>query len=299
MPPAYAAFEAMVAPARARPELWRLGLGMVLATLIYALSVAMLTGLVWLLRGPVGFHAAVEGLAGGGGPADTALLLFSFAGLALAVIVAARSLQGRAARTLIGPSPRRALGDLSRCALAYGGVLLAITLPFMAVTGAAPNLSPARWLLWLLPGLALLLLQVGAEEMLFRGYLQTQLAARFRHPAVWIGLPALAFGLAHYAPAQSGQNAWVVVAAVGFYALIAADLTARTGSIGAATGFHLANNTVAILLFSTEGTITGLSLYRTPYAADAEGLAPLMVLDALVMLAGWLLCRRVLRRSAG
>jgi len=299
LPPAYAAFEAMVAPARARPELWRLGLGMGLATLVYILFMALLSGAVWLLRGPVGFHAAMQGLAGGGGPGDTALLLFSFAGMALAAVLAARHVHGRTARTLIGPSLRRALGDLWRCALAYGGLLLVITLPFMAIAGAEPNLPPGRWLLWLLPGLALLLLQVGAEEMVFRGYLQTQLAARFRHPAVWIVLPAVVFALAHYAPAQSGQNAWVVVAAVGFYALIAADLTARTGSIGAATGFHLANNTVAILLYATEGTITGLSLYRTPFAADAGGLAPLMALDGLVMLAGWLLCRRVLGRRAG
>lgn len=297
MPPDYAAFEAMVAPARVRPELWRLGLGMALATLLYLLSLAILAGAVWLLRGPAGLHATLEGFAGAGRPADTALLLFSFVGMALAAIIAARNLQGRGALSLIGPEPRRALADMLRCAGSYGALLLAITLPFMAVTGAEPNLPPGRWLAWLLPGLALLLLQVGAEEMLFRGYLQTQLAARFRRPAVWIVLPALAFGLAHYAPAQSGPNAWSVVAAVGLYGLIAADLTARTGSIGAATGFHLANNAVAILLFSTEGTINGLSLYRTPYAADAEGLAPLMVFDALVMIAGWLLCRRVLRRA--
>jgi uncharacterized protein len=49
------------------------------------------------------------------------------------------------------------------------------------------------------------------------------------------------------------------VGAAATFGLIAADLTARTGSIGAAWGFHFANNTMAITILATDGTITGLS----------------------------------------
>ncbi len=106
--------------------------------------------------------------------------------------------------------------------------------------------------------------------------------------------PAVVFGLAHYAPAQSGPNAWAVVAAVTLFGLIAGDLTARSGTIGAATGFHLANNTLAILILSTDGAIDGLSLWRTGFAADDPVLAPLLLVDAAVLVAGWALCRRLI-----
>lgn len=294
LPPAYADFGALVAPARARPELWRLGAGLALAAALYAASVSSLMAVVWLAAGAQGLRDTLEGMTVGGGPAQTALLLFSFLGMALATWGAARALHGRSLRSLIGADLRRAGRDFLRCFLGYGALALAAALPFMLAMDVVPNLAPGTWLLWLGPALALLVLQVGAEELLFRGWLQSQLAARFARPALWLGLPALIFGLAHYAPAQSGPNAWAVVAAVTLFGLIAGDLTARSGTIGAATGFHLANNTLAILIVSTDGAIDGLSLWRTGFAADDPGLAPLLLVDAAVLVAGWALCRRLI-----
>lgn len=296
LPPAYRAFAAMVAHAQARPELWRLGAGLALSAALYAAFVSSLMAVVWLSSGPKGLHDTLEGMTGGGGPAQTALLLFSFLGMALATWGAARALHGRSLRSLIGADLRRAGRDFLRCFLGYGALALVAALPFMLVMDVVPNLAPRTWLLWLGPALALLFLQVGAEELLFRGWLQSQLAARFTRPALWLGLPAIVFGLAHYAPAQSGPNAWAVVAAVTLFGLIAGDLTARSGSIGAATGFHLANNTLAILVLSTQGSIDGLSLWRTGFAADDPSLAPLMLIDAAVLVAGWALCRRLIAR---
>ena len=60
----------------------------------------------------------------------------------------------------------------------------------------------------LLPlGIAGLFCQVFAEEVAFRGYLQTQLAARFTSPVIWMSLPALGFGLLQALLAQE----------IGFY----------------------------------------------------------------------------------
>lgn len=298
-PPAYAAFAAMVAPARAHPALWRLGAGMALAVMVHIGFVAGLMGLVWLAGGMRAVDAALSGMGGGGGPRETALLLFSFLGMALGAWMGARALHGRGLRSLVGADPRRAWRDLWRCFAGYGALALAAAVPFVLIAGVEPGLAPGLWLAWLPLAFGLLLVQVGAEEMLFRGYFQTQLAARFRSPVLWLGLPALIFGAAHYAPAQSGGNALAVVAAITLYGLIAGDLTARSGTIGAATGFHLANNTLAILLLSTEGTINGLSLLRTPLRADDPALAPLLLIDAAVMLAGWLICRRLIRPRGG
>ena len=78
--------------------------------------------------------------------------------------------------------------------------------------------------------------------------------------------------------------------------MVAADLTARTGSLGAAWGFHLANNFIALALISIEGTLTGLSLFKSAFSI-ADGL-PFAVLigDICLILFGWFVVRRILLR---
>ena len=124
-----------------------------------------------------------------------------------------------------------------------------------------------------------------------------QLGARFASPVIWAGLPALLFGMGHFNPAGAADNAWLVVGATFLFGLVAADLTARSGALGGAIGFHFANNVFALLLVATDGTITGLALYATPYSiTDIETVRPLILIDGLVMVAAWLACRRAVRR---
>jgi uncharacterized protein len=133
--------------------------------------------------------------------------------------------------------------------------------------------------------------------VLFRGYMQTQLAARFRSPIVWLLLPSLLFGIVHSDPATAGDNVWMVVGSAAVFGLIAADLTARTGSIGAAWGFHFANNVVAIAILATGGTITGLALWVTPYTlAEYEATLAAVLLDVGMLVVAWWLVRRAVAR---
>ncbi len=106
-------------------------------------------------------------------------------------------------------------------------------------------------------------------------------------------LPSVLFGLLHY-DAAMGPAAWHIVLATLIFGLIAADLTAATGSLAAAWGLHFANNASALLLLATEGTLPGLALYRTPYAASEAG--GLVVWDVVVLLIGWGLARRAFLR---
>jgi membrane protease YdiL (CAAX protease family) len=138
--------------------------------------------------------------------------------------------------------------------------------------------------------------QTGAEELVFRGYLQQQLAARFRSPLIWMLVPSLAFGAAHYDPATSGGNLWLIVLATGAFGLAAADLTARSGSLGAAWGFHFANNVAALLVIAVKGTIPGLALFTTPYDATDPVMRGLVVIDIVTLAVAWLLVRRALSR---
>jgi len=108
--------------------------------------------------------------------------------------------------------------------------------------------------------------------------------------------PSLLFGLVHYDKTLPTQTIGLVIAATGVFGLAAADLTARTGSLGAAWGFHFANNIAALALLSFQGSLNAISLYVTPYTDKATGLLPLFVCDMATTAVIWLILRRMLSR---
>lgn len=287
------AFETFVAPARARPQLWRLVVGIALSVLIFFLGSAAVFNFAWLAFGedanPWLFNLWV---ALGDTPLSALTLLASFLGMAVAPMVVVRLLHARSPATLFGPRVR-VLRDFVLAASATACLLAVSLLVWSFAYDAVPGLPPRDWLKFLPFALAGVLLQSGAEELFFRGYLQQQLAARFASPLAWAVLPAALFAVGHHDPAMAGANVWAVVATTGIFGLVAADLTARTGSIGAAWGLHFANNCFALLVVATEGTLTGLALYRTPYAAHEADLALVLPIDVAVMLLGWWLVRRL------
>ncbi len=302
------AFEVYVAPARARSQLWLLGLGLCIVILCHLAWMGLMLGALRLFAPPGGDLAAT--VAHGSSPGSMTVLLFGFVGLAVGAMLAARLAHGRGVATLIGPL-RRALRDFAAGAglllAVYGGVGLAGLIGLVLLGGrpvsdwALPGLDPWLWLRFLPLALAGLLIQTGAEELVFRGYLQQQLAARFRSALVWMVLPSLLFGLLHHDPATMGRNAWLMVAATGVFGLIAADLTARSGTLGMAWGLHFANNCLAILIVAPQGDLSGLALWRSTFGMDDTGPFRAMLLaDVAVLLAVWLLARGWLgRRRAG
>ena len=96
-----------------------------------------------------------------------------------------------------------------------------------------------------------------------------------------------------------GNNTWLMMGAVFVFALLAADLTAVTGNIGAAWAMHFVNNTLAILVMAPAGPLSGLALYLAPISPASEGIRPLLLLDIATMIALWAVIRLVLRRPAG
>ena len=128
------------------------------------------------------------------------------------------------------------------------------------------------WLFWLLPGVAVLLVQVATEELYFRGYLQQQLALRSTSRWVWMGVPSVLFGLAHLvnSPDLTEGTLWAIWA--GLLGLACADLTARTGSLGAAIGLHLGNNAIVLFVIGTEGWPgSGLAMFLYPHVPFGAG----------------------------
>lgn len=291
------AFDRFVAPARRRPQIWRFLVGMLVSVAIYtAWAVGVIAVAYYVLArdgDPLGW---TDALVAAETPLGTLILLLTFVGMALGPMAAARWLHGRSAGSLFGPRVRTLRDFVMAAGIVF--VVLGFSVGLWSLRfDAVPNLPLTVWAMVLPMTLLGLLVQTGAEEILFRGYMQGQLAARFRSPVVWLVLPSLLFGIVHYDPISAGGNVWLIVGAAATFGLIAADLTARTGSIGAAWGFHFANNTLAIAILATEGTITGLSRWKTPYAlSDLEMPLAIIVGDMVMLLLAWILVRRAVAR---
>lgn len=158
------------------------------------------------------------------------------------------------------------------------------------------SVPPATVLRWLPVMLPLLLVQIAAEELIFRGYLLQQLAARSRSPWVWMVAPSVLFGALHYSPAEFGPMAlWPALWAMGFGCL-AADLTARTGNLGAALALHFTNNLSSMILVGLYGQLDGLALYTIVInPRDPAAFGPYLAADVAAMLVAWLAARLALR----
>lgn len=288
-------FQKFVEPARIRPALWRLIVGVPSMLVVYAAVVALVAVAIVTFTGFNDFEWLLtpEAFAE---PVPLLILLSTFLGMALAPIVVARLLHKRGPGSLMGRGAI-VLKDFSVAAALYLVVGVPASIAWMAFGDVEANLNFSAWIYFLPFALTGILVQTLAEELVFRGYFQQQLAARFSSPVAWLILPSLLFGFAHYDPSSGGGSALAIVAVTTIFGLIAADLTARTGSLGAAWGFHFANNFMAMCLISVDGSLTGLSLYKTGFSLAEDGLPPIVIAgDIGLIVLVWWITRRLLSR---
>ena len=285
-------FAAYIAPAQPRAQIWRTVVGLFVTAVVYLALIAAGFAIHTVLFGPSQTRDLLASMAVSSTPRTLLLVLATFLPMIIGLALACRWLHKRRLGSLIGSGPR-ALRDFSR-AVAVFGLIYGVGLVLYLLFGASERNLPLGIWLTLLPLTALgLLLQTGAAELLFRGYLQQQLAARFARPLIWAVLPSVLFGLLHFDPARLGETAPYAVVGATVFGLMAADLTARSGSLGAAWGAHFANNFFAVALLSVDGTLTGLALRVTDYSIDELTPSPwLAATDLLPMLLAWWLLRR-------
>ncbi|MGJ8626919.1 MAG: CPBP family intramembrane glutamic endopeptidase [Sulfitobacter sp.] len=293
----YAAHERFVAPARQSAALWRLLLGFGLAALGYVALNQMFFQMVYSFVGATS-TALYDDLLKGQTPQAMYLLLFSFVFMTMAVCVAVRIVHRRSALGL--------LGDLRPAIKQFGTVSAAVLLLALVVLILPPwdmggefvaNIPLDRWLMLLPLSLIAVLVQVSAEEIFFRGYVQQQLAARFRSPLVWMVLPSVLFALGHYLPDTAGENALMIAVWAGVFGIMMADLTARAGTLGPAIAVHLWNNVSAILIVSLPDDLSGLALYLAPFGMEnAAAMRAWLPVDFAMMFVSWLAARLALRR---
>ncbi|MCW8842104.1 MAG: CPBP family intramembrane metalloprotease [Rhodobacteraceae bacterium] len=291
---AYRLHEVLVSSARPTAELWRLAVSIVLIVAGFlVLNVAYFQTLASL---PVWSELRVEMRDGTSARAIWATL-GNFIPLLSVVLMVAYFLNGRGLRQLTGPMRLVVLdfGRVARLALILFLVIFLVPSP----GGDAPiaNLKFGIWLGLLPVSFVLIFVQITTEEILFRGYLQSQIAARFSSPVAWMVIPAALFGALHYEPSTYGENAIWLAAWSGLFGLAAADLTARAGNLGPALALHFLNNVSAMTLSAMQDHWDGLALYVYPFGPeDTEALRALLPIEGLVILCGWLVARIAIRR---
>jgi membrane protease YdiL (CAAX protease family) len=116
-----------------------------------------------------------------------------------------------------------------------------------------------------------------AEEFLFRGYVQTRLAARWGR---WVAIPiaAMLFGLAHFDPVQSPATF-----CMGLYLGYVAS---RSGSIRPAMFTHMVNNSVVVIASWMASRGTSSAVAAATAALDRASLGATLI---QVLIAGALL----------
>ncbi|MEX0351036.1 MAG: lysostaphin resistance A-like protein [Paracoccaceae bacterium] len=290
----YAAHESLVASCRPRRAIWRILLGLVIVALTlfvgYSVVLRMLTA--------TGSDELVLSFITGDTQFGMLMLLACFGFMTLGVVLAARQLQRRGLQSVTGAYPLMARQFWQVLRLLVLLTLVVFLLPPYGFDAPLePNLTLGAWLVLLPLALLAVLIQVSAEEILFRGYLQQSLAARFRSPLVWMFVPSILFAFGHYSPDQAGENALLVVGLTGLFGLLMADITARSGTLGPAIALHFTNNVIALLIVGFPDMLSGLALYLTPFdMSDTGALRLWLLVDLIMMVCAWLVARIAMRR---
>ena len=262
----YDAYEPLVAPARPTASVPLLVGGIVVTVMVYySLSYLIWMGIFAYLNSDQSF-ALMNAMDEADTPGSVIANLMLFVLLSVALAVTLRTVHQRTLWSLIGPLERTAL-QFWRVGVALVALFAALWfLPMPNDLAPDRNTAFGTWLIYLPLTLLALLIQTSAEELAFRGYIQSQLAARFSSPFVWIFIPSALFGIVHFDPGIPTFNAMVVVVWATLFGMAAADLTARSGTLGPAIALHLINNFSAIAIAAPEGPLDGLALFTFPFS---------------------------------
>lgn len=287
-------------PALPRVEIWRTLVGFAIIIAAWMLgSLAIVAGGAALLGRPIAIVAQARDL-------PSAMLFFgSFAGFHVGLALVLWSLHKRLYRSVFGPSLR-----LNWRHFGIGlAVVVALSLVLNGVTeiegllfpeDVAPQLQLARpvsaWIVGVIPALALIFVQILAEEAVFRGYLLQQLRARFTSPLVWAVLPAFVFGMLHYQPGAYGTlNALAYVLNATVMGAMAAFVTVRTGNLGAAAGLHFGNNATLVMI-GMAGAMDGFSLFTVEVDLRSGYMTYSIIMQTLVFVLAFMAWWRWMNR---
>jgi len=260
----YAAHASFIAPARHATQLWRVIAMIVGFEVIFNLSPAMFALILPSADLRAEFY---EGVTAFGTLAQFAC--FGIAAMGLVLLL--QLLHKRDFWSLVGPA-EAARENLIRVTglVAFWLLIVELLPPYIDTADLAYTRDFVLWLGLLPVAFLVLLIQVGTEELFFRGYLQQQFACLSRRRLAWMVVPSVMFGGLHYWNGNGAAEGIIWAIWATFLGMACADLTARTGNLGAAIGLHLANNAFALLIVAIDGwPASGVALFVYPYEDPA------------------------------
>jgi Co/Zn/Cd efflux system component len=142
------AFEVFIDPARPYPQIWRLLVGAFLMVAVYVSGLAAIFVGILVIGGADTLQTWLERLVLPETPTAVMVLLFSFVGMALAPMVAARLLHKRKVKTLFGPFQPLVKDFLTALAVTFTLFTL-LTAVWSIYFDAVPNIDFTIWISFL------------------------------------------------------------------------------------------------------------------------------------------------------
>lgn len=259
------AFDDYVAPAREGARgAWR-----ILATLLLLLGGLILgTLLGFFALGALGD----AGLPRREGPEALFATLFGLAMGVPTLWLGVRWLHRRSFSRVLGAAGGlRLRGVMEGAALALGLVAITQTAALAAGWMSLGRIEPPEIPIWMIVALALVVpFQAAAEELIFRGYLVQELAARSRFVLVWLLPPAALFTALHVTPDDGAADGLRIIGHISAFALFTSALVWLTGGLSHAIGVHTVSNWMALLIFQPELGLSGVGFIATRTEPGAE-----------------------------
>lgn len=275
---------------RNRSQIWRILVGTLIMSIVYILPVLGLGVMIGYFVPQAGPNF-LFGLT----PLSLAVLLATFIPIWFGVRFAMFWPIGMPLQALYGVTQRINWRDfgiaaaVGICGVAAYEIVMTFVLTDIATQPQMIH-SLDIWVMWLLPVMALILFQAGAEELVFRGYFLRLIWARGGRLWWAIFVPSFVFGLGHFAPSEFGANAWLYTVNTTVTGMILCAITLHRGNIGAAFGLHFAVNVFGLLIKGNAGYLSGMALFlaSADLTAPSTGLSlAAMTLVEIVLYVVW------------
>lgn len=287
-----APFQQWVDAARPRVRIWRTIVGVSLIAVVWVVwTMALMSGAIGLgVVKPKAFEAMFGMAEIPLTYADTITMLLialgTIWGFTIGVWAAVKLLHKRSFMSVVGWDRRFSLSQFAvGCAIAAGYLVVSMTWSF--VSGNAPRrseLALETWALALAPIAFVVFVQAASEEMVFRGYLPQQLAARFSYAFVWGFIPSVLFGLMHAANSPGDPTyALFYVAIATIMGMVMMAMVWRTGSLAAAIGFHFVNNIGALTVAGADQGPASIALFVWSPAQLTESASSELLIIGLLL----------------
>ncbi len=267
-----------------RNQIWRVFMGLfIIAVTYFAVSYIITYALA---RNEIDLYQVMMSRS----PSGLALILLTFFPIWIGVALVNWVLHKRGLSALYGPSHKLNWTHFLKAGSFVVAVFLiveAITQLYLLSRGQdiySPNMIDdlSCWFAWMLPMLGLLIIQSGAEEILFRGYLLQTISARGGN-FIWAAiLPSVLFGALHFDYESFGNNAFAYVISTAIFGMILCAVTLRLGNLGAAFGLHFFNNLIAIFIYGLNDELGAMALIHIDIDPKSPLLGSGMILQSII-----------------